>query len=257
MEMSVDPMRPEYHDLPDSAAGTLGLTSAKPSKTPHDGPDGYLVAETAHDLRTLVSNFKMRLYLAQKMPNRFSEHLNALDYLVNHLDDLVSEFIEVSKPGSCTREPGLLNLNEIAQCVLQTFEPVAHQKEIRLTFDPEPGLWPIWAAGLDIKRIVINLVCNALNYTSAGGLVALSTTQVGSSVVMLVRDTGIGISPQALPHIFERFYRSDEAQGVSSGMGLGLPIVLGLVERYGGHIEVESVLRQGSIFKVTLPGLSD
>ncbi len=198
----------------------------------------------------------MRLHLIQKIPSQLTENLQALESLVGYLDELAYEMMEASRPADSPREPDVLDLNEFVQHVIQAYKPVADRKAIRLTFEAAPDLWALWAAGLDIKRIVINLVCNALKYTPAGGTVALTTFRAGNDVVLTVHDTGIGISSEDIPHIFDRQYRGEEAQRSSFGMGLGLPIALALTEKYGGHIEVESTLGQGSIFKIVLPGQS-
>ncbi|HLY28842.1 MAG TPA: HAMP domain-containing sensor histidine kinase [Aggregatilineales bacterium] len=215
-----------------------------------------LLAEAARDLASLASSFNMRLYLLQKMPSQSGEHLQALESMVAYLDELAHELMEVSRPADSPRETAVLDLNPIVHHVIQAYKPVADRKGIRLTFEASPDLWALWAADLDIKRIVINLVCNALKYTPAGGTVALATSRVGNDDLLTVRDSGIGISPEDLPHIFDRLYRGDEAQRAASGMGLGLPIAVALTEKYGGHIEVESKPGEGSIFKVVLPGLS-
>jgi signal transduction histidine kinase len=96
------------------------------------------------------------------------------------------------------------------------------------------------------------LIDNAVKYTPEGGRVSLSLTHAGNEAVILVTDTGIGIAPEHLPNIFERFYRADPARS-GSGAGLGLAIARWLVDAHGGCIEVESTPGQGSTFRVLLP----
>jgi two-component system phosphate regulon sensor histidine kinase PhoR len=106
--------------------------------------------------------------------------------------------------------------------------------------------------GLD--RIFVNLVGNAIKYTPAGGEVTVLPCGSGGEISVAVTDTGIGIPPEALPHLFEEFYRAPNARAAKiTGTGLGLAIVKELVDRYGGRIEVESRLGEGSTFTVTLP----
>ena len=108
--------------------------------------------------------------------------------------------------------------------------------------------------GLD--RIFVNVVGNAVKYTPPGGVVTISMQQVGGQAQVEVADTGIGIPEDALPHLFEEFYRAPNAKKAEVGTGLGLAIVKDLVERYDGRIQVKSTVGVGTTFTVTLPLLS-
>jgi signal transduction histidine kinase len=103
-------------------------------------------------------------------------------------------------------------------------------------------------------QAIMNLLDNALTYTDHGGLITLEVTARGAEARVTVQDTGIGIAPEHLPHIFERFYRADPARTrVRGGTGLGLSIVDWVVRAHGGRIEVSSELRHGTTFVVMLP----
>ncbi len=104
----------------------------------------------------------------------------------------------------------------------------------------------------------MNLLDNALAYTNPGGEVTLTTALKQRQVILSVRDTGIGIAPEHLPHIFERFYRADPAHVRTEGnnSGLGLAIVDWVVRAHGGMVTVKSQVAEGSTFVVTLPSLS-
>lgn len=105
-----------------------------------------------------------------------------------------------------------------------------------------------------LNQLLLILVDNALKYTPPGGEVALSLTRGGGLAVLKVADTGIGIAPEDLPHIFERFYRADKARARDqAGTGLGLSIARWIIERHGGQIEVDSAPGRGTIFTVKLP----
>jgi signal transduction histidine kinase len=104
-----------------------------------------------------------------------------------------------------------------------------------------------------IQRLLSNLMDNAIKYTSAGGQVEVSLSlSEGQSATLTVKDTGIGISAEDLPHIFERFYRGDQSRS-ESGTGLGLSLARAIARAHGGDITVKSRLHEGSIFAVTLP----
>jgi signal transduction histidine kinase len=107
-----------------------------------------------------------------------------------------------------------------------------------------------------LKQVLVNLVGNALQYTPAGGTVTLALRKVGERAQLIVAYTGTGISPQDLPHIFERFYRSEKSrkrQDSTSGFGLGLSIAYWIVNNHDGSIEVTSQEGKGSTFCVWLP----
>jgi signal transduction histidine kinase len=106
----------------------------------------------------------------------------------------------------------------------------------------------------DLDRIWVNLVGNAVKYTPPGGSIMVSVQRVDGQAQVVVSDTGIGIPAESLPHLFEEFYRAPNAKKMAEvGTGLGLAIVKDLVERYGGRIQVQSELGQGTTFTVTLP----
>jgi two-component system sensor histidine kinase BaeS len=104
-----------------------------------------------------------------------------------------------------------------------------------------------------LRQVVGNLVSNALRYTPAGGSVTLRAWEQGKQVRIAVADTGQGIAPKDLPHVFDRFYRADAARDrASGGSGLGLAIARALVEAHGGEILVESALDKGTMFTIIL-----
>ena len=105
-----------------------------------------------------------------------------------------------------------------------------------------------------INEVLGNLISNAFKFTPRGGNVALSVAPVGENVVITVADTGAGISPEQLPHIFDKFFQADnQAQAASKGTGLGLAIAKEIVEAHGGRTTVESRVGEGTTFVVTLP----
>jgi two-component system sensor histidine kinase BaeS len=111
---------------------------------------------------------------------------------------------------------------------------------------------------VELVQVVNNLVSNAIYHNHPGGIVHVKVASESGAAVLSVRDTGLGIASDDLPHIFERFYRSDKARSSTAGRtGLGLAITKAIVEAHGGSVQVATELGKGSTFTVRLPGLSD
>jgi signal transduction histidine kinase len=112
----------------------------------------------------------------------------------------------------------------------------------------------VWGTEGGLDRIFTNLVSNAVKYTPPGGSITITVRQANGQAQVDVADTGIGIPQEALSHLFQEFYRAPNAKKSDQvGTGLGLAIVRELVGRYGGQIDVESTVEQGSLFTVTFP----
>jgi signal transduction histidine kinase len=134
---------------------------------------------------------------------------------------------------------------------LESQRETAAPKAIRMIADlPDPRLW-VWADGLRSAQVLTNLVENAIKFTPERGQVTVSVAADGEMVRFQVRDTGPGIAAEALPHLFERFWRAQQSDAV--GTGLGLAIAKGIVEAHGGRIWVESTPGNGATFIYTLP----
>ncbi|HEU5441709.1 MAG TPA: ATP-binding protein [Ktedonobacterales bacterium] len=139
--------------------------------------------------------------------------------------------------------------------VYAALAPLAkRERQVTLARFTDADIPPVWADRQRLTQVLLNLVRNAIVYTPAGGIVSLSLEPAGpSAATFVVADTGIGIGPNDLPHVFERFYRADASRArASGGFGLGLAIVRDLLEAMGGTIAVESRPGEGSTFRVVL-----
>ena len=131
---------------------------------------------------------------------------------------------------------------------------MANQKGIHISGSAALGVDPLLLDVLWFGRALNNLVINAIRHTSFGGCIRLTAEPFENGVLLSAQDSGDGISPEDLPHVFERFYKGEKSRNRSSGgAGLGLAIVKGIVDAHNGDIHVESELGKGTIFKVFLP----
>lgn len=147
-----------------------------------------------------------------------------------------------------------VNLAELARRVAEIIQPEAEARGLTVTVDlPETPLLFL-ATEEDMHRLVGNLLENAVKYTPPGGRVSLTLRGAESEIALVVSDTGIGIPPDAMPHIFEEFYRGPNAKAMGKeGTGLGLSLVKRIVELYSGQVRVDSHPGHGTTFTVTLP----
>jgi signal transduction histidine kinase len=138
--------------------------------------------------------------------------------------------------------------------VYDTYLPVAVSRAQSLTLTTDSAMPPVFMDSRQMERVLVNLVSNAVNYTPDGKTIAIATSVEAECIAFAVVDEGIGISAEDVPHVFERFYRSEQARKVeNSGTGLGLAIVKEIVELHGGSVTISSVAGQGSAFTVRLP----
>ncbi|MBI5670762.1 MAG: PAS domain S-box protein [Chloroflexi bacterium] len=215
------------------------------------------VANASHELRTPLTNLMTRLWLLRKRPDRLEEHLLILEDVANRMRYLVEDLLDVSR-----LERGLIPLNcapmDLRQTVLDVIQlqaAEAERKNVRLDYDLPDTPLIIEGDARRIHQVITNLTTNAINYTPESGQVRLSaeletdSNNHASHVIIHVRDSGIGIPPEHLPHLFQPFYRVGE-QG--NGTGLGLAIAYDIVQLHGGSIRVESEVGRGSCFSVRL-----
>jgi signal transduction histidine kinase len=117
---------------------------------------------------------------------------------------------------------------------------------------PSPS-FPLCCDRVRLIQVLSNLAGNALKFTPAGGSVTVRVAREAEQAIITVRDTGRGIAPDELPHVFDRYWRARSSERATRGVGLGLAIVKGIVEGHGGTIQAESTLGQGSTFTLRLP----
>jgi two-component system sensor histidine kinase BaeS len=213
------------------------------------------VADLAHELRTPVAGLRGRIEAAQDgvlvdLPVQLEAmHADALR-LVRLMEDF-ERLASAQQPGMLmTRDP--VDLGTLARARGRAFEAFFEANGVGFTLDIEPAITV--GDAVRLGQVVDNLLSNALRYTDRGGRVTLRVLQTPDASIIEVQDTGIGIAPEDLGRIFDRFWRSElSRRRVPGGSGIGLALVRELVSAHDGHVEVHSVPGRGARFHVHLP----
>ena len=215
------------------------------------------VADLAHELRTPVSALLSRIeaaqdgVLADQSANLEAMHAETLR-LARLLDDL-ARLADAERPGLLL-EKRVLDLAELCRREGDAFGPLFATKGVHFAAELEPAV--VRGDADRLGQVVSNLLSNALRYTERGGHVDLRVRPTNGWAVLEVADTGIGIAPEDLKHVFKRFWRGEKSRSrATGGAGIGLAIVHELVRAHDGRIEVESKLGAGSTFRVSLQAL--
>ena len=218
-----------------------------------------LTANVSHELRTPLTSIKgfSETLLDGAMRDeatcrRFLGIINGeTDRLVKLVDDLLDLSLLESKRVALELQP--VDVGMLVSHTVDKLKPLAQTQRLSLHQTAPPGI--VVTADADrLAEVLTNLVDNALKYTPEGGRVDVEVAAVNGEVEVLVNDSGRGIGPEDLPHVFERFYRADRSRTRDSGgTGLGLAIAKHIVEAHGGRISVSSQPNEGTTFKVTLP----
>jgi two-component system, OmpR family, sensor histidine kinase CiaH len=211
------------------------------------------VADASHELRTPLAVIRANAEFLQESEPA-SEEASEIVSETDRLSSLVDSLLAVARGdtnGAVAYDE--LDLGAVVEGSAASMRSLATERGITLDISATPEL-RIRGSREQLRQLVVILVDNALRYTGSGGHVEVDVTGRDGSAVVAVTDTGIGIPPEALGQVFERFYRADEARNRDSGgAGLGLAIAQKLVDEHGGSIAAESEPGAGSTFTVTLP----
>ncbi len=218
-----------------------------------------LVANVGHDLRTPLAALQGQAEEAARLldEGRGGEASRALDGLrrqADYLGRMVADLFELSVlEGAPTLRLEPVPLGELAEAAAEQARALMHSAGIHFEAAVPPGLPTVEADGGRLLRLLGNLLVNARQHTPPGGSVRLAVAREGDRVTFSVADTGAGIAADALPHLFERYYRGQDARTRGEGTGLGLAIAASIARAHGGTLAVESVPGAGSLFTLTLP----
>jgi signal transduction histidine kinase len=215
-----------------------------------------MVADVAHELRSPLSVVQgnLRAILDDVYPldkaevSRLYDETRLLSRLVDDLRELA-----LADAGQLRLHLRPLEAVQVVGPTIENLAPAAEIQKVTLTSQLPDNLPAVLADPDRVAQVLRNLLINALRHTPPAGSVTVSASLAGDAIEIAVVDTGEGIAPEDLPHIFERFWRVDPARARTGGTGLGLSVAQSLVEALGGHIWVESTPGKGSTFRFTLP----
>jgi two-component system phosphate regulon sensor histidine kinase PhoR len=217
-----------------------------------------MVGNISHELRTPIAGIKAMVETLQG--SAIDDKEAARDFLArieseaDRLTQMVSELTQLSRieTGKAELRMEPVNINLLIEDAITQLNPLAEKQQVDLFKELFTELPLVQVDKERIKQAIINLVHNAIKFNSPGGKVIISTKSDRASVIVSVSDTGMGIPKEDLPHVFERFYKADEAR-TSGGSGLGLAIAKHTVQAHGGDIRVQSEEGKGSTFSFSLP----
>jgi len=217
-----------------------------------------LIGDVAHELRTPLTVIKgtMEGLMDGVLPAESATY-QQVHQEADRLQRLVADLQELSRveSGAVPLDLQPVPVGRLVETVVSRMERLFVDKDVRLDVELPDQLLEVLADEDRLTQVLVNVVGNALKYTQAGGQVEISAREKDRQILLAVKDTGIGISAEHLPHVFTRFYRVDKSRArASGGSGIGLTIAKSIVEAHGGRIWVESGGEgKGSTFYITLP----
>ena len=228
----------------------------------HRRKDEFL-AMLSHELRNPLAPIASALQLLslQKNEDRLQHQARTIiERQVGQLTRLINDLLEVSRitSGTIHLQRSRIDMNPLATDAVETARPLLEKRKhvLSVSLSPKP-VW-VFADAARIEQVIVNLLANAAKFTDIGGQVWLTVRQEADECVVRVRDTGVGISPELLPRVFDLFAQAERSLDRSQGgLGIGLALVQRLVEMHQGTVSVHSVIAAGSEFIIRLPSISD
>jgi len=217
----------------------------------------------AHDLRTPVSRIRglaetslmqSNSIQTRHAPDTSTDALATIVEESEKLGEMINTMLEIAQTdaGLIDQQQELVDLAALLREAHELFAPVAEDAGISLTMTLTNQPMPIMGSRARLQRAIANLIDNALKFSSSGSHVSLAAEAIDDAWLLHFHDEGIGISPEDIPHIFERFYRSDQSRS-KPGNGLGLSYAASIIRSHGGDIQVNSTIGCGSTFTIKVP----
>ena len=218
------------------------------------------LATLSHELRTplnAVLGWAVTLRTARLDPATSARALEAIERNARAQSQLIEDLLDISRivSGKLRLEVRVMDPIKVVEAAIEAMRPAAAVKDLAVVTHLDPRAGPVWGDPDRLQQVVWNLLSNAIKFTPRQGRIEVSLQQVDANVEIMVRDTGQGIAPALLPHVFECFRQADSSSTrTQGGLGIGLALVRHLVELHGGIVTAESAgVGQGATFRARLP----
>jgi signal transduction histidine kinase len=250
--------RGEFTEGDESMLGVLGAQAAVAIENARLFQQSDLISEFVHELRTPLASLSTATYLLLR-PEMSREQQEQIIHNIHsetlRLNAMASSFLDLARleSGRVQFRKAYFSIPDLLYECKDVMNSKAEEEKIEICVRASEGLPPCQADRDKMKQVLLNLLSNAIKYNHEGGRVTLSASVADLTITISVQDTGVGIPEEALPHLFEKFYRVRETEGAPSGTGLGLSICKQIIQGHGGRIEVQSKLGEGTTFSILLP----
>jgi len=251
--LSVPPANDELRRLSETLNDMLGRIEASVKRITQ------FTADASHDLRTPIALIRANAELALRRSRSEQEYRETLSRILTTSEEtthLIENLLTLARADAGAAELQFrdIDLSPHVEKISEEAGILAAGKGIQVTSELAPGPIRVSGDSAAIERLLLIVMENAVKYTPAGGRIQMNLSNGSGSARIEIRDNGIGVSEKDLPHIFERFYRADQARSREpGGSGLGLAIAEWIVEQHNGTIEAQSTPGEGSVFRITLP----
>jgi signal transduction histidine kinase len=212
---------------------------------------GKLAAQVAHEVNNPLAIIKTAICIMKHQTqdgNLTNGHLQTIEEEINRIARILRELLDFSRPSPVEQ---VVDVNAVIQSLKPVLAQNLHEKGIALNVVLDPGISRVRISADHLKQVLFNLLRNAEDAMSGGGMLSIHTAPLGEAIEVSVADTGCGIPQKDIPYLFDPFFTTKANQG---GMGLGLSVLYGLIKSAHGRVEVESEVGKGSTFRVFLPG---
>ncbi len=252
--------RGKFTEGDESLLGVLGAQAAVAIENARLFQQSDLISEFVHELRTPLASLSTATYLLLR-PEMSREQQEQIIHNIHtetlRLNSMASSFLDLARleSGRVQFRKTSFSIPDLLFECKDIMNSKAAEDQVQIRVQASEGLPPCEADRDKIKQVILNLLSNAIKYNRPEGTVAMSAAAAESNICITVEDTGIGIPEEALPHLFEKFYRVHESEDSASGTGLGLSICKQIVQGHGGRVEVHSRLGVGTSFSIIIPRL--
>lgn len=248
----------EFTETDENLLAVLGAQAAVAIENARLFQQSDLIADFVHELRTPLAAITTATYLLlrpEMSHEQLEQTIHSIHNETNRLNALASSFLDLARleSGRVQFHSSEIDLNALLEECRKVMLSKADEEGIQINIEI-PADFPSLEADRDkLKQLMLNLLSNAIKYNRPNGSVTLRALAEEKEFILSVQDTGIGIPEKALPNLFQKFYRVQDAEGKPGGTGLGLSICKQIVSGHGGSIEVKSKLGEGTTFIIHLP----